>query len=298
MAAESSAAAAHHTVAVSSISFTVETRYTPTRLLGQGGYGVVCAASAAGAAEPVAIKKCAGVFDARRSCVEAARRALREMALMRQLRHDNVLAIRDLMLSPDGADAYLVFECMDSDLGRVIASNEPLSSDHCRWFVYQLLCGIKYLHSASVIHRDLKPSNLLVNTNCDLKISDFGLARPIARPDVAESAEGSGPSAMTQYVVTRWYRAPEILLLVSTYTTAVDLWSAGCILAELLLRRPLFRGASHVGQLQARHVSVGRSLMPRVGRTVPYLIPVCIRRRSSVCSARRRTPTSRISTPS
>ena len=78
MAAESSAAAAHHTVAVSSISFTVETRYTPTRLLGQGGYGVVCAASAAGAAEPVAIKKCAGVFDARRSCVEAARRALRE----------------------------------------------------------------------------------------------------------------------------------------------------------------------------------------------------------------------------
>ena len=126
MAAERSAAAAaaleraHHTVVVSSISFTVETRYTPTHLLGQGGYGVVCAASAAGAAEPVAIKKCAGVFDVRRSCLEAARRALREIALMRQLRHDNVLGIRDLMLSPDGADAYLVFECMDSDLGRVI----------------------------------------------------------------------------------------------------------------------------------------------------------------------------------
>ena len=179
-----------------------------------------------------------------------------------------------------------------------IAFPGPLGIADVQGFARQMVAGVEHIHLCGVAHLDIKPNNMLVDANGTLKISDFGLARPIARPEIAESAEGSGPSAMTQYVVTRWYRAPEILLLVSTYTTAVDLWSAGCILAELLLRRPLFRGASHVGQLQARHVSVGRSLMPRVGRTVPYLIPVCIRRRSSVCSARRRTPTSRISTPS
>jgi serine/threonine protein kinase len=110
-----------------------------------------------------------------------------------------------------------------------------------RYLLYQLLRGLKYLHSAGVIHRDLKPGNLLLNANCDLKISDFGLARTV---------EPDGGAQLTQYVVTRWYRAPELLLMTSSYTAAVDVWSVGCIFAELLLRAPLFKGTSQVHQLQ------------------------------------------------
>ena len=111
-----------------------------------------------------------------------------------------------------------------------------------------MLRGLKYVHSARVAHRDLKPSNVLLNANCDLKITDFGLARAI---------EEDESNKMTQYVVTRWYRAPEILLLVKRYTQAVDLWSVGCIFAELLRRQPLFPGRSYLHQLQLVIAQVG-----------------------------------------
>ncbi|XP_039017283.1 mitogen-activated protein kinase 3 isoform X2 [Hibiscus syriacus] len=111
--------------------------------------------------------------------------------------------------------------------------------DHENYFLYQLLRGLKYLHSANVIHRDLKPSNLLLNANCDLKICDFGLARPTSDNDF-----------MTEYVVTRWYRAPEILLNSLDYTAAIDVWSVGCIFMELMNRKPLFPGKDHVHQMR------------------------------------------------
>jgi mitogen-activated protein kinase 1/3 len=107
-----------------------------------------------------------------------------------------------------------------------------------QYFLYQLLWGLKYVHSANVLHRDLKPSNLLVNANCDLKIADFGLARTT-----------SDTNFMTEYVVTRWYRAPELLLNCSEYTEAIDVWSVGCIFMELLNRKPLFPGKDYVQQL-------------------------------------------------
>ncbi len=107
-----------------------------------------------------------------------------------------------------------------------------------QYFLYQLLRGLKYVHSANVLHRDLKPSNLLVNANCDLKIADFGLARTT-----------SDTNFMTEYVVTRWYRAPELLLNCSEYTEAIDVWSVGCIFMELLNRKPLFPGKDYVQQL-------------------------------------------------
>jgi mitogen-activated protein kinase 1/3 len=107
-----------------------------------------------------------------------------------------------------------------------------------QYFLYQLLQGLKYVHSANVLHRDLKPSNLLVNANCDLKIADFGLARTT-----------SDTNFMTEYVVTRWYRAPELLLNCSEYTEAIDVWSVGCIFMELLNRKPLFPGKDYVQQL-------------------------------------------------
>ena len=108
-----------------------------------------------------------------------------------------------------------------------------------QYFLYQILRGLKYIHSANVIHRDLKPSNLLLNANCDLKICDFGLARPTAENEY-----------MTEYVVTRWYRAPELLLNSSDYTAAIDVWSVGCIYMELMNRKPLFPGKDHVHQMR------------------------------------------------
>lgn len=133
---------------------------------------------------------------------------------------------------------------MESDLHQIIHSAQTLTSEHTRYFLYQLLRGLKYVHSANVIHRDLKPSNLLVNENCELKIGDFGMARGL-RSNSEESH-----SFMTEYVATRWYRAPELLLSLNHYSLAIDLWSVGCIFAEMLGRKQLFPGKHYVHQLQ------------------------------------------------
>lgn len=108
-----------------------------------------------------------------------------------------------------------------------------------QYFLYQILRGLKYIHSAKVLHRDMKPSNLILNTNCDLKICDFGLARVTSENHF-----------MTEYVVTRWYRAPELLLKSHGYTAAIDVWSVGCIFMEMVNRKPLFPGRDQVHQLR------------------------------------------------
>jgi mitogen-activated protein kinase 1/3 len=137
-----------------------------------------------------------------------------------------------------------------------------------QYFLYQLLRGLKYVHSANVLHRDLKPSNLLLNANCDLKIADFGLARTT-----------SDTNFMTEYVVTRWYRAPELLLNCSEYTEAIDVWSVGCIFMELLNRKPLFPGKDYVQQLVlitevlSLNVFVFRSFESRKFQQVMLLVP-------------------------
>jgi serine/threonine protein kinase len=135
--------------------------------------------------------------------------------------------------SQDFEDLYIVTELFEADLSRILSSKQALQDAHAVYFVYQLLRGLKYLHSAGVLHRDLKPSNLLVNSNCDLAICDFGLARGLA--------EDAGP--LTGYVVTRWYRPPELLCESTTYDQAVDVWSAGVMLLCLLSRSyPLLPG--------------------------------------------------------
>ncbi|XP_061683597.1 serine/threonine-protein kinase NLK isoform X13 [Syngnathoides biaculeatus] len=135
---------------------------------------------------------------------------------------------------------YVVTELMQSDLHKIIVSPQPLSSDHAKVFLYQILRGLKYLHSACILHRDIKPGNLLVNSNCVLKICDFGLAR------VEETDESRH---MTQEVVTQYYRAPEILMGSRHYSNSIDIWSVGCIFAELLGRRILFQAQSPIQQL-------------------------------------------------
>jgi serine/threonine protein kinase len=107
-----------------------------------------------------------------------------------------------------------------------------------QFFLYQILRGLKYVHSAGIYHRDLKPRNLLVNSNCDLKICDFGLARA----DIEQLQ--TSQTALTDYIATRWYRAPEVILSWRKYTAAIDVWSVGCILAELIIRKPLLPASS------------------------------------------------------
>jgi mitogen-activated protein kinase 7 len=146
-------------------------------------------------------------------------------------------------------ETYLYEELMECDLAAIIRSGQPLTDAHFQSFIYQILCGLKYIHSANVLHRDLKPGNLLVNADCELKICDFGLARGFS----VDPEENAG--YMTEYVATRWYRAPEIMLSFQSYTKAIDVWSVGCILAELLGGRPFFKGRDYVDQLnQILHI--------------------------------------------
>ncbi|WAR02556.1 MK03-like protein [Mya arenaria] len=130
---------------------------------------------------------------------------------------------------------------METDMYKLLKT-QTLSNDHVCYFLYQILRGLKYIHSANVLHRDLKPSNLLLNTTCDLKICDFGLAR-VADPDHDHTG------FLTEYVATRWYRAPEIMLNSKGYTKSIDVWSVGCILAEMLANKPLFPGKHYLDQL-------------------------------------------------
>ncbi len=213
-------------VKIAGQTFDVTARYQLMKRLGEGSYGVVVSARDKLTNKKVAIKKIVDVIEE----AQDAKRVLRELKLLKHFRlHENIISIKDILLSPAPKDAfkdiYVVTDLMDTDLHRIIRSPQPLSDDHCRYFLYQILRGLKYMHSASVIHRDLKPNNLLVNANCDLKICDLGLARVSTHPT---------KSMLTCYVVTRWYRAPELLLGTRNYTSAVDMWSVGCITFLLL----------------------------------------------------------------
>ncbi|MBA0707002.1 hypothetical protein Golax_019084 [Gossypium laxum] len=219
--------------------FEIDTKYVPIKPIGRGAYGIVCSSINRETNEKVAIKKIHNVFENR---VDALR-TLRELKLLRHIHHENVIALKDVMMPIHRAsfnDVYLVYELMDTDLHQIIKSPQPLSNDHCKFFIFQLLRGLKYLHSANILHRDLKPGNLLVNANCDLKICDFGLAR---------TSRGN-EQFMTEYVVTRWYRAPELLLCCDNYGTSIDVWSVGCIFAEILGRKPIFPGTECLNQLK------------------------------------------------
>ncbi|KAI3463718.1 hypothetical protein Pfo_020381 [Paulownia fortunei] len=217
-------------------------RYQVQEVVGKGSYGVVGSAIDSHTGERVAIKKINDVFEH----VSDATRILREIKLLRLLRHPDIVEIKHIMLPPsrrEFRDIYVVFELMESDLHQVIKANDDLTPEHYQFFLYQLLRGLKYIHTANVFHRDLKPKNILANADCKLKICDFGLARV---------SFNDAPSAIfwTDYVATRWYRAPELCgSFFSKYTPAIDIWSIGCIFAEMLTGKPLFPGKNVVHQL-------------------------------------------------
>uniref|UniRef100_A0A0E0PXS4 mitogen-activated protein kinase n=1 Tax=Oryza rufipogon TaxID=4529 RepID=A0A0E0PXS4_ORYRU len=217
-------------------------RYEVLEVIGKGSYGLVCSANDIHTGEKVAIKKIHNIFEH----ISDAARILREIKLLRLLRHPDIVEIKHIMLPPskmDFRDIYVVFELMESDLHQVIKANDDLTREHYQFFLYQMLRALKYIHTANVYHRDLKPKNILANANCKLKICDFGLAR-VALTDAPTTV------FWTDYVATRWYRAPELCgSFYSKYTPAIDIWSIGCIFAEVLIGKPLFPGKNVVHQL-------------------------------------------------
>jgi mitogen-activated protein kinase 1/3 len=282
----------------------VGSNYKCEKLLGQGSYGQVCQAIQLSTGKKVAIKRMANIFDDEIDC----KRILREIVLLRKLRHPCVVELIEVCMPSDPANfdtIYVVLEFAESDLKKILKSSIHLEFLHIQTIVYNLLCAIKYLHDCKVIHRDLKPANVLINEDCSVKLCDYGLARSLigvlssemilkkaekesrSDPDaemqssssasVSENASEESKNSkqedmrarlqktkdqrskikreLTGHVVTRWYRAPEIILLEKDYGAAIDIWAVGCIFAELLGmmkdnaptfmdRQPLFPGKS------------------------------------------------------
>ncbi|XP_032348472.1 mitogen-activated protein kinase 12 isoform X3 [Camelus ferus] len=221
---------------VTKTAWEVRAVYQDLQPVGSGAYGAVCSAVDSRTGVKVAIKKLYRPFQSELF----AKRAYRELRLLKHMRHENVIGLLDVFTPDETLDAftdfYLVMPFMGTDLGKLM-KHEKLSEDRIQFLAYQMLKGLKYIHDAGIIHRDLKPGNLAVNEDCELKILDFGLAR-------------QADSEMTGYVVTRWYRAPEVILNWMHYTQTVDIWSVGCIMAEMITGKTLFKGNDHLDQLK------------------------------------------------
>lgn len=278
----------YQTIQIDKETFELPKRYKLLEWMGQGAYGVVYSAEDSTMANvKLAIKKNKNIYprkrklpnpdvssngagsSARRSLfgwttgtdgkvdkaqvlgqecggtITAQKRILREVKILIHLRnHPNIIHLHDIILpkSYDSfGDVYYVTDLMETDLKCVLNSEQELTDKHIQWLMYQLLLGVYYYQSANVLHRDLKPENILLNSDCQLKICDFGLARRLEEVD---------PRMSTNYVQTRWYRAPELLLGNSEGNKQTDMWSVGCIMAEMMGRKVLFSGTSTLDQLR------------------------------------------------
>lgn len=211
-------------------------RYKKIEKIGEGTYGVVFKALDLMTDTFIALKKIR--LEQEEEGVPST--AIREISLLKELQHNNVVRLENVVHAENSL--YLVFEHLDLDLKRHMDMNSTFGDNHplIKWFLYQMLQGIAYCHSHCILHRDLKPQNLLIDARHNyLKLADFGLARAFGIP----------VRAYTHEVVTLWYRSPEILLGSKTYSTPVDVWSIGCIFAEMINRRPLFQGDSEIDEL-------------------------------------------------
>ncbi|KAJ5623392.1 mitogen-activated protein kinase Hog1 [Penicillium lividum] len=211
------------------VKFELTARYSEPLPVELDAYGLVCSAKDRISNKLVAIKKITRPFGSS----TLAKNALREVKLLRYMCHENIIGLADVFISPR-EDLYIATDLMWTNM-QVLIAKGPIHSDFAKYFIYQILRGLKYVHSAGIIHRDLKPSSLLIDENCDLRICDFGHARV-------------QDQKMTGYVATRYYRAPEIMLHWQEYSEKVDIWSTGCILAEMLKGTPLFPATSHADQ--------------------------------------------------
>ena len=295
-----------HSFTIAGSEFIIDERYEYIKQIGVGAYGVVISCYDKKTNRNVAIKKVGNAFE---DLIDA-KRIVREIKLLRYFKHDNIVSLIDIQKPPGRTgfeDIYIITDLMETDLHRVIYSRQELTDDHIQYFIYQILRGVVYMHSANIIHRDLKPANILANKNCDLKICDLGLGRAEVfdydemelreqqqnkikkkhkkkkkiedkdkkdkkdkdkkdkdkkdknkdkdnkdkdNKDKENEEEEEEEADLTEYVITRWYRAPEVILCPSHYSKAVDIWSVGCIFAELLGRQPLFPGDHYLDQIQ------------------------------------------------
>lgn len=241
-------------------------RYEVKKLLGKGSYGQVAEGFDKVENRKVAIKRIKNLFGELTDC----KRILREICILNRLNYKHIVELYEIPAPSDLErfdELYIIMECVDTDLKKLCRDKSiTLTPAHVDMLLYNLLLGLHYLHSAGVYHRDLTPGNCLVNKDLTVKICDFGLSRAIGaeRKTLTQSPASKSSSKdgddderhereLTAHVVTRWYRAPELILLRDRYTEAVDVWSAGCIFAELLTllpgakkedRKPLFPGSS------------------------------------------------------
>ncbi|CAD8100644.1 unnamed protein product [Paramecium sonneborni] len=211
-------------------------KYEVIQRIGKGAYGIVWKAKDLKSLKIVALKK---VFDAFNNPTDA-QRTYREVTFLKQLKHPNIVSIIETYPANNKIDLYIVFEYMETDLHIAIRAN-ILQAEHRRYITYQLIKALKYIHSAGMIHRDLKPANILIDSECQIKLADFGLARMVGSHD---------SDILTDYVATRWFRAPEILLGSKSYSYGIDLWSVGCLMGEMILGKALFSGNSTINQLE------------------------------------------------
>lgn len=220
-------------------------RFEIKKRLGKGAYGIVWKAVDKKTKDVVAIKK---IFDAFRNQTDA-QRTFREIIFLQSFRnHPNIVKLHSIHRALNNRDIYLGFEYMETDLHNVIKRGNILKDIHKRYIMYQMLKATKYIHSGNVIHRDQKPSNVLIDSSCRVKLADFGLARSVS--SMYSGGEDGADFCLTDYVATRWYRAPEILIASKNYTKGIDMWSLGCILGEMLSGKPLFPGSSTVNQIE------------------------------------------------
>ena len=235
-------------------------KYEIHQTLGKGAYAIVFKALKKKSKRVVAIKKICEAFTNNTDTIRTFREIAHHLMLQnvplvhsesvdleghKGHGHPNIIGLCDFHKSENGKDVYLVFDYMETDLHAVVRAN-ILESVHKQFIAYQALKALKYCHTGGLMHRDLKPSNLLLQEDCTVKLADFGLSRLVI--EMSDSDESA--SVLTDYVATRWYRAPEVLLGSSSYTTAIDVWSLGCIIAEMYVGKPLLAGTSTMNQLE------------------------------------------------
>ncbi|KAG6385951.1 hypothetical protein SASPL_154834 [Salvia splendens] len=227
-------------------------RYQVLNVVSRGSYGVVYRAWDTEAGEIVAIKhELSGLSPS----------TIREIKILQSLpRHRSIVELKRVTVEERGK-VLVVMEFLPSDLSRLIAARKvPFFAPQLKIMMCQILDGVRFLHDNGVMHRDLKPANILINEGNRLKICDFGLSR-------WENGSGS----YTPGMVTQWYRAPEILMGETNYKSAVDMWSVGCIMAELVLRKVLFPGKSEIQQLSLIHFSLGHAMQAMLCTSPPLL---------------------------
>jgi serine/threonine protein kinase len=241
----------------------IATKYVKTeKPIGEGTYGVVYKATEKKTGDTVALKKIR--LEVEDEGVPST--ALREISLLKELSHPNIVELKDVEHSESPPRLYLVFEWLDQDLKKymdMLPNRKPMDAELVQSYMYQLVRGMDFCHRRGIMHRDLKPQNLLINRAGELKIADFGLARAFQIPI----------RTYTHEVVTLWYRAPEILLGQRQYACPVDIWSIGAIFAEMANRRPLWPGDSEIDELYKIFRTLGtptESSWPGVSRLPDY----------------------------